>query len=98
MEGQDTLDTEILLDIYTVNKANKIQWNFLFYLSCYFVTATYVNFHFFFLIVGKKAYSITWTLQYINLFMINTGYIILAGSALKVRQIYEPFNENYGLI
>jgi len=39
----------------------------------------------FILIVGKKAYSITWALQYINLFMINTGYIILAGSALKVR-------------
>ena len=34
-------------------------------------------------IYGKKAYSLTWTLQYINLFMINTGYIILAGSALK---------------
>lgn len=34
-------------------------------------------------IYGRKAYSITWALQYINLFMINTGYIILAGSALK---------------
>lgn len=33
---------------------------------------------------GKKAYSLTWALQYINLFMINTGFIILAGSALKV--------------
>lgn len=36
---------------------------------------------------GRKAYSITWALQYVNLFMINTGYIILAGSALKVRSI-----------
>ncbi|KAE9598760.1 hypothetical protein Lal_00022555 [Lupinus albus] len=34
-------------------------------------------------IYGKRAYSLTWALQYINLFMINTGYIILAGSALK---------------
>lgn len=33
---------------------------------------------------GRKAYSLTWGLQYVNLFMINTGYIILAGSALKV--------------
>lgn len=30
-------------------------------------------------------YSLTWALQYVNLFMINTGYIILAGQALKVR-------------
>uniref|UniRef100_A0A6N2NF40 Amino acid transporter transmembrane domain-containing protein n=1 Tax=Salix viminalis TaxID=40686 RepID=A0A6N2NF40_SALVM len=35
-------------------------------------------------IYGRKAYSLTWGLQYVNLFMINTGYIILAGSALKV--------------
>lgn len=34
--------------------------------------------------VGKKAYSLTWALQYVNLFMINVGYIILAGQALKV--------------
>ncbi|XP_045804146.1 proline transporter 2-like [Trifolium pratense] len=34
-------------------------------------------------IYGKRAYKITWALQYINLFMINTGFIILAGSALK---------------
>ncbi|KAE9594345.1 putative amino acid transporter, transmembrane domain-containing protein [Lupinus albus] len=32
---------------------------------------------------GKRAYSLTWIMQYINLFMINTGYIILAGSSLK---------------
>lgn len=40
----------------------------------------------FIFIPGKKAYKLTWALQYINLFMINTGFIILAGSALKVRQ------------
>ncbi|XP_077222938.1 putative proline transporter 2 isoform X1 [Tasmannia lanceolata] len=34
-------------------------------------------------IYGRKMYSLTWALQYINLFMINTGYIILAGQALK---------------
>ncbi|KAK7385735.1 hypothetical protein VNO78_31566 [Psophocarpus tetragonolobus] len=38
-------------------------------------------------IYGTKAYSLTWTLQYINLFMINTGYIILAGSALKAAYV-----------
>lgn len=34
-------------------------------------------------IYGKKMYSLTWALQYVNLFMINTGFIILAGQALK---------------
>ncbi|KAK7387433.1 hypothetical protein VNO78_28239 [Psophocarpus tetragonolobus] len=38
-------------------------------------------------IYGKKAYSLTWGLQYANLFMINTGYIILAGSALKATYV-----------
>lgn len=37
--------------------------------------------------VGRKAYSLTWGLQYVNLFMINTGFIILAGSALKVKNL-----------
>ncbi|XP_026659243.1 probable proline transporter 2 isoform X2 [Phoenix dactylifera] len=32
---------------------------------------------------GRKMYRLTWALQYVNLFMINTGYIILAGQALK---------------
>lgn len=41
-----------------------------------------------FLLAGRKAYSLTWGLQYVNLFMINVGYIILAGQALKVRSIY----------
>lgn len=45
-----------------------------------------------YLIAGKKAYSLTWGLQYVNLFMINTGFIILAGQALKVRS-----NEDMGL-
>ncbi|OMO76296.1 Amino acid transporter, transmembrane [Corchorus olitorius] len=34
-------------------------------------------------IYGRNAYSITWALQYVNLFMINIGYLILGGSALK---------------
>ncbi|XP_057523669.1 proline transporter 3-like [Amaranthus tricolor] len=34
-------------------------------------------------IYGHSAYSLTWALQYINLFMINTGFIILAGSSIK---------------
>lgn len=34
-------------------------------------------------IYGKKAYSLKWTLQYVNLFMVNVGYIILVGQALK---------------
>ncbi|KAK7290100.1 hypothetical protein RIF29_04280 [Crotalaria pallida] len=34
-------------------------------------------------IYGRRAYSLTWISQYVNLFMINTGFIILAGSALK---------------
>jgi amino acid permease len=35
-------------------------------------------------IYGRKIYGLTWALQYVNLFMINTGFIILAGQALKV--------------
>ncbi|GER54450.1 proline transporter [Striga asiatica] len=38
-------------------------------------------------IYGDKAYSLTWALQYANLFMINVGYIILAGSALKASYV-----------
>ena len=34
-------------------------------------------------IYGRKMYSLTWALQYVNLFMINTGFIILAGQALN---------------
>ncbi|KAK7276342.1 hypothetical protein RIF29_17481 [Crotalaria pallida] len=34
-------------------------------------------------IYGRKMYYLTWVLQSFNLFMINAGFIILAGSALK---------------
>ncbi|KAG8380781.1 hypothetical protein BUALT_Bualt06G0051700 [Buddleja alternifolia] len=43
-------------------------------------------------IYGKNAYSLTWGLQYVNLFMINVGYIILAGSALKA--LYVLFRDD----
>ncbi|KAI4339173.1 hypothetical protein MLD38_024140 [Melastoma candidum] len=42
---------------------------------------------------GKKAYSLTWGLQYVNLFMINTGFIILAGESLKA--IYVLFRDDH---
>ncbi|KAI3748794.1 hypothetical protein L6452_12137 [Arctium lappa] len=38
-------------------------------------------------VYGPKAYSLTWLLQYVNLFMINVGYIMLAGQALKATYI-----------
>ncbi|KAK4761298.1 hypothetical protein SAY87_006191 [Trapa incisa] len=44
-------------------------------------------------IYGRKAYHVTWGLQYVNLFMINTGFIILAGSALKVA-VYVLFHDD----
>ncbi|XP_024019512.1 proline transporter 2 [Morus notabilis] len=44
-------------------------------------------------IYGKKAYSLTWGLQYANLFMINTGFIILAGQALKA--VYVLFRDDH---
>nr|BAJ95077.1 predicted protein [Hordeum vulgare subsp. vulgare] len=34
-------------------------------------------------IYGPKMYRLTWAMQYVNLFMINTGFIIIAGQALK---------------
>lgn len=46
-------------------------------------------------IYGKKMYHLTWALQYVNLFMINTGYIILAGQALKA--IYVLFRDDGAL-
>ncbi|XP_057981748.1 proline transporter 1-like [Malania oleifera] len=46
-------------------------------------------------IYGKKAYAATWALQYINLFMINTGYIILAGSALKA--VFFLYSDNHAM-
>ncbi|KAL6328137.1 hypothetical protein AAG906_034280 [Vitis piasezkii] len=46
-------------------------------------------------IYGKKAYTLTWALQYVNLFMINTGYLILAGQALKA--VYVLFRDDGGM-
>lgn len=33
---------------------------------------------------GKTAYSIIWGMQYTNLFLVNVGFLILGGHALKV--------------
>ncbi|KAL6643054.1 hypothetical protein ACP70R_021235 [Stipagrostis hirtigluma subsp. patula] len=41
-------------------------------------------------IYGRKMYALTWALQYVNLFMSNTGFIILAGQALKVNRWIPP--------
>lgn len=46
-------------------------------------------------IYGQKMYYTTWALQYINLFMVNTGIIILAGQALKA--IYTLYS-NQGIL
>ncbi|KAJ0978844.1 hypothetical protein J5N97_014318 [Dioscorea zingiberensis] len=46
-------------------------------------------------IYGRKMYALTWSLQYVNLFMINTGYIILAGQALKA--IYILYRDDHVL-
>uniref|UniRef100_A0A1D1YF99 Amino acid permease 2 n=1 Tax=Anthurium amnicola TaxID=1678845 RepID=A0A1D1YF99_9ARAE len=46
-------------------------------------------------IYGSKMYSLTWALQYVNLFMINTGFIILAGQALKA--IYVLYRDDGAL-
>ncbi|XP_071734479.1 proline transporter 1-like [Rutidosis leptorrhynchoides] len=43
-------------------------------------------------VYGPKAYSLTWVLLYVNLFMINIGYIMLAGQALKA--IYIIFRDD----
>ncbi|CAN8279494.1 unnamed protein product [Cochlearia groenlandica] len=43
-------------------------------------------------IYDKKMYCVTWGLQYVNLFMINCGFIILAGSALKA--VYVLFRDD----
>lgn len=45
-------------------------------------------------IYGPKMYALTWVLQYVNLFMINTGFIILAGQALKaIYVLYRDDNQ-----
>ncbi|XP_020571226.1 probable proline transporter 2 [Phalaenopsis equestris] len=46
-------------------------------------------------IYGRKMYYLTWALQYVNLFMINTGYLILAGQALKA--IYVLYRDDGAL-
>ncbi|PWA65115.1 proline transporter 2 [Artemisia annua] len=43
-------------------------------------------------VYGPKVYSLTWMLQYVNLFMINIGFIMLAGQALKA--IYIIFRDD----
>lgn len=45
---------------------------------------------------GRKMYYVTWALQYVNLFVINTGYIILAGQAVKVIE-YFAFSLSFSL-
>ncbi|KAK8549427.1 hypothetical protein V6N13_027180 [Hibiscus sabdariffa] len=44
-------------------------------------------------VYGREAYYLTWALQYVNLFMINLGYLILGGSALKA--CYVLFNDKH---
>ncbi|CAK9142115.1 unnamed protein product [Ilex paraguariensis] len=46
-------------------------------------------------IYGRKAYKLTWAFQYVNLFMINTGFIILAGQALKA--VYVLFRDDHDM-
>ncbi|EOA28601.1 hypothetical protein CARUB_v10024821mg [Capsella rubella] len=46
-------------------------------------------------IYGRNAYCLTWLLQYVNLFMINCGFIILAGSALKA--VYVLFRDDHAM-
>ncbi|XP_031380621.1 proline transporter 2-like [Punica granatum] len=43
-------------------------------------------------IYGRRAYFLTWGLQYVNLFMINAGFIILGGCALKA--VYVLFQDD----
>lgn len=44
-------------------------------------------------IYGKTAYSLVWALQYANLFLINTGFVILGGQALKA--FYVLFRDDH---
>ncbi|XP_050946456.1 proline transporter 1-like isoform X2 [Cucumis melo] len=46
-------------------------------------------------IYGRKAYYITWGLQYVNLFMFNMGYMIIAGQSLKA--VYVLFSDGHGM-
>ncbi|XP_016511710.2 proline transporter 1 isoform X5 [Nicotiana tabacum] len=45
--------------------------------------------------IGRTAYLLVWALQYANLFLINIGYIIMAGSALKA--FYLLFRDDHQL-
>ncbi|KAK8515062.1 hypothetical protein V6N12_001223 [Hibiscus sabdariffa] len=47
----------------------------------------------------REAYYLTWALQYVNLFMINLGYLILGGSALKIfaSPAYEYLDTKFGV-
>ncbi|CAN8287141.1 unnamed protein product [Cochlearia groenlandica] len=44
-------------------------------------------------IYGGNTYHLTWGLQYVNLFMINCGFIILGGNALKA--VYVVFRDDH---
>lgn len=86
--GGDISDTEIsqALSMVCEKEMNKdlLYIYILFYLVMYINLSPLPCVWWGLFAAGRKAYSITWALQYVNLFMINTGYIILAGSALKV--------------
>nr|XP_016511965.1 PREDICTED: proline transporter 1-like isoform X3 [Nicotiana tabacum] len=45
--------------------------------------------------IGRTAYLLVWALQYANLVLINIGYIIMAGSALKA--FYLLFSDDHQL-
>lgn len=46
-------------------------------------------------IYGPNAYSLIWALQYANLFLINIGYVILGGQALKA--FYVLFRDDHAM-
>nr|XP_016511967.1 PREDICTED: proline transporter 3-like isoform X5 [Nicotiana tabacum] len=48
-----------------------------------------------FMVSGRTAYLLVWALQYANLVLINIGYIIMAGSALKA--FYLLFSDDHQL-
>lgn len=66
----------------------KLDPNYVYHSHLFVSSVFLIKFLLFFCgIAGRKAYSLTWVLQYVNLFMINVGYIILAGQALKVSPV-----------
>ncbi|XP_051143375.1 proline transporter 2-like [Andrographis paniculata] len=44
-------------------------------------------------VYGERAYLITWGMQYVNLFMINVGFMIIAGNSLKA--VYDLFRDDH---